>query len=339
MLAKLIPLMEQMWPRNPMNTLADLFSWRGHGTPPLPPSVLFHMDNPYVVGLLCIARIHLNAFNDQYTGPKISKVYRSYGTLGGLTRDDGELAVLVDVMKRWDKVEVRERSRYDVNTPESILVDAHANKPIRFSNWFSNDAEGMRAGQVYGLFYDKLFTENWPRYSSVLGYVMAWNIDQIDASHPIFCTYVRDNMEEVVQSRIEKRFGPNPQKFTWNFGDWWLLYPVAVSILKDKPVETNNLNMFFKWVFRKDWTKDFWPQEWIILAAISKTFEHFREHVYTMGKYRRSHMVKWMTEVAFIHQDAIKLTRHQLGDIAPQLIKLALKKPEYAFLNKIIMEM
>jgi hypothetical protein len=339
MLAKLIPMMEQLWPKNPMNTLTDLFSWRGHETNPLPPTILHHMDNPYVLGMLCIARIHLNAFNDKITGPKISKVYRAYGTPEAITRDDNELKCLADTMLRWGRVEVRERLRYDANVPEAILVDTLAGKPVRFSNWFTNDAEGMRAGQVYGLFYDKLFVENWPRYSSVLGYVMAWNIDQIDASHSLFCQFIRDNMEEVVQARIEKRFGTNPQKFTWNFGDWWLLYPVAMSILKDKPVETNNLNMFYKWVFRKDWTKDFWPQEWIILAAISKTFEHFKEHVYTMGKYRRSHMVKWITEVAFIHQDAIKLTRQQLGDIAPQLIKMALKKDEYKFLNKIIMEM
>ena len=246
MLEKLVLQMEELWPKNPMNTLTDLFSWRGHVTYPLPPAILHQMDNPYVLGMMCISRIHLNAFNDPITGPKISKVYRSYGTPGALVRDDNELKCLSGTMLRWGRVEVRERQRHDVNTPETILVDACAGKSVRFANWFSNDGEGMRAGQVYGLFYDKLFTENWPRYSSVLGYVMAWNIDQIDASHPLFCQYVRDNMEEVVEARIVKRFGTNPQKFTWNFGDWWLMYPVALSILRDKPVETNNLNMFFK---------------------------------------------------------------------------------------------
>jgi hypothetical protein len=77
MLDKLIPMMEQLWPKNPMNTLTDLFGWHEHESKPLSPAILHHMDNPYVLGMLCIARIHLNAFNDKITGPKISKVYRA----------------------------------------------------------------------------------------------------------------------------------------------------------------------------------------------------------------------------------------------------------------------
>jgi hypothetical protein len=196
---------------------------------------------------------------------------------------------------------------------------------FEYSGWLRGTSAIQYQFQPLGLITEKfLHLDFFNRHASNIGVIMNWDASFIDTDNDKYKLMVIDRWPDIIQ-RLMKRFGGDHQKlprFVYGFNDFYLLRPVAVSLLRGKLVPDEIFKWFCLWQFRRIWHNT--PSDKLFAKAICKSWEGFREVIHGMG-YKRSHLFNCVMRI--LHElGTIPVTREQLGDIYPSLIRAALKK-------------
>jgi hypothetical protein len=148
----------------------------------------------------------------------------------------------------------------------------------------------------------------------------------MDADNSKYKLMVIDRWPDIIE-RIKRRFAPEDKKlprFCYGFNDFYLLRPVAVSILRGKQVPDEIFNWFALWHFRRRWGST--PSDMLYARAVCKEWERFREVIYGLD-YKRNHLFNCFMRI--LHElKTVPLSREQLSDIYPSLIRAALKRKD-----------
>ena len=219
----------------------------------------------------------------------------------------------------WD------HSKVQAEDPMRVFLQLVHGSKFEFSTWLRSKAAIQTQFQPLGLITDKFFDMNFfGRHASNVGVVLNWDASFMDADDSKYRLMVIDRWPDIIE-RLMKRFGKDTGKlprFCYGFNDFYLLRPVAVSILRNKKVPDEIFRWFCLWHFRRVWDKS--PSDKLFAKAICKVWEEFREVIYGMG-YKRNHLFNCLMRIS--HElGPIPITREQLGDIYPSLIRAALKR-------------
>ena len=219
----------------------------------------------------------------------------------------------------WD------HSKVSVEDPQRIFMQTvHGNK-FEFDGWMRSGTATNQMYQPLGLITDKFLTiEFLDRHASNVGVILNWDASFMDADDSEYRLMIIDRWPDII-NRIKRRFAPDDKKlprFCYGFNDFYLLRPVAVSILRGKPVPHDIFGWFCLWHFRRRWGST--PSDILYAKAICKEWERFREVIYKLD-YKRNHLFNCLMRI--LHElKTLPLTREQIGDIYPSMIRAALKR-------------
>lgn len=221
----------------------------------------------------------------------------------------------------WDhsKVAVDDIARLFMQTVSGVKFE--------FNGWVRSGASTNQMYQPLGLIAEQFLTPDFlDRHASNVGVILNWDASFMDAGNDKYKLMVIDRWPDIID-RIKRRFAPEDKKlprFCYGFNDFYLLRPVAVSILRGKQVPDEIFNWFALWHFRRKWGST--PSDVLYAKAICKGWERFREVIYSLD-YKRNHLFNCIMRI--LHElKTVPLTREQLGDIYPSLIRAALKRKD-----------
>jgi hypothetical protein len=206
-----------------------------------------------------------------------------------------------------------------------LFVQAAKDVKFEFHGWMNRGAAIQPQHIPLGLIAEKFLTPGFlNRHASNVGVILNWDASFIDIDNNKYKLMVIDRWPVIIE-RLMKRFGGDKKKlprFCYGFNDFYLLRPVAVSILRDKQVPDEIYKWFCLWQFRRIWSTS--PSDKLFAKAVCKSWERFREVIYQEG-YKRSHLFNCLMRM--LHElKEVPITREQLGDVYPVLIRAALKK-------------
>jgi len=219
----------------------------------------------------------------------------------------------------WD------HSKVSVDDIARLFMQTVSGVKFEFDGWLRSGASTNQIYQPLGLIADKfLEPEFFGRHASNIGAILNWDASFMDADDSKYKLMVIDRWPDII-GRIKRRFAPEDKKlprFCYGFNDFYLLRPVAVSILRGKQVPDEIFNWFALWHFRRRWGST--PSDVLYAKAICKGWERFREVIYSLD-YKRNHLFNCFMRI--LHElKTVPLTREQLGDVYPSLIRAALKR-------------
>ena len=218
-----------------------------------------------------------------------------------------------------NKIQVEDISRIFLQTVEESKFE--------FDGWMRSGASINIIYQPLGLIAEKfLEPEFFDRHASNVGAILNWDASFMDADNSKYKLMVIDRWPDII-GRIKRRFAPEDKKlprFCYGFNDFYLLRPVAVSILRGKQVPNEIFNWFALWHFRRRWGST--PSDMLYAKAVCKEWVRFREVIYGLD-YKRNHLFNCFMRM--LHElKTVPLTREQLNDIYPSLIRAALKRKD-----------
>lgn len=216
-------------------------------------------------------------------------------------------------------------SRVSIDDVQRMFMQIVRGNKFEFDGWIRAGASNNQMFQPLGLVADKfLAPEFFGRHASNVGTILNWDASFMDADDSKYKSMVIDKWPEIID-RIKRRFAPDDKKlprFCYGFNDFYLLRPVAISILRSKPVPYDIFGWFCLWHFRRRWGSN--PSDMLYAKAICKEWERFREVIYKLN-YKRNHLFNCLMRI--LHElKTLPLTREQIGDIYPSMIRAALKR-------------
>lgn len=221
----------------------------------------------------------------------------------------------------WD------HSKVSIDDPQRLFLQAVMGNTFEFDGWMRSGANTHFVYQPLGLIIDKFLTPEFlNRHASNVGVILNWDASFMDADDSKYKLMVINRWGDIID-RIKRRFAPEDKKiprFCYGFSDFYLLRPVAISILRGKQVPHEIFNWFCLWHFRRRWGSS--PSDVLYAQAICKEWERFREVIYKL-EYKRNHLFNCLMRI--LHElKTVPLSREQIGDIYPSLIKAALKRKD-----------
>lgn len=244
--------------------------------------------------------------------------------------DDQSLAALLEQIKDNSYGFIREGGTWDhgkvsVDQPFRLFMQIAKDTKFEMNGWMHRNAATNHSYLPLGVVAEKFLTPEFlNRHASNVGVILNWDISFMDADNSKYRLMIIDRWPVIIE-RLIKRFGGDKKKlprFCYGFNDFYLLRPVAVSILRDKPVPDEIYKWFCLWQFRRMWGTT--PSDKLFAKAVCKSWGQFREVIYKEG-YKRSHLFNCLMRM--LHElNEVPITREQLGDIYPVLIRAALKK-------------
>jgi hypothetical protein len=223
-------------------------------------------------------------------------------------------------------------SKVNPEDPVRLFIQAASNTPFEFNGWMRSGSAANVQYQPCGLVAERFLTQDFfNRHASNVGVILNWDASFMDVDNDKYRLMVIDRWEEIIY-RMVRRFGGENKKlprFCYGFNDFYLLRPIAVSILRGKKVPDELFKWFCLWHFRRVWTDT--PSDRLFSKAVCKDWGKFREVIEKEG-YKRSHMFNFVMRMLHLLK-TVPLTREQLGDIYPVLIRAAIKKNDVSAAN------
>lgn len=206
-----------------------------------------------------------------------------------------------------------------------VFIQSINNVKFEFSDWVRGGTATNPIWQPLGLIADKFLTTNFMnRHASNVGVILNWDASFMDIDHSKYKLMVIDRWDDII-NRLIKRFGGDNKKlprFCYGFNDFYLLRPIAVTILRDKKVPDEIYKWFCLWHFRRMWGTS--PSDQLFAKAICKSWDGFREVLNQEG-YKRNHAFNYLMRM-LQQLKTVPLNKEQVGDIYPLLVKAAIKR-------------
>jgi len=241
--------------------------------------------------------------------------------------DDQSLNILIELIKdtMGNDDSLWNHGKVAPDDIPRVFIQTAKNTKFEFSDWIRGGAATNLLYQPLGLIADKFLTmEFMNRHASNVGVILNWDASFMDIDCSKYKLMVIDRWDVIIDRLIKKFGGDNKKlpRFCYGFNDFYLLRPITVTILRDKKVPDEIYKWFCLWHFRRMWGST--PSDELFAKAICKSWDRFRETLRQEG-YQRNHMFNCLMRM-LQQLKTVPLTKDQIGDLYPVLVKAAIKK-------------